>query len=395
MPLTLDRRSFLTVAAFAAAQALAQPPAHAQVLLLPAVNTATGTSEPNAINDSGRVVGETAPSNPGPPRSAALWIGGALSVLPSPAGAPTGGLQGNVAFGINNAGVAVGMAAWPTATRPFAARPVRWENGVATVLGSLAGADITQARAINGAGEIAGVGAGSNLTAVRWTAGGTQQTLARLPAHTNSFAWDINASGRIVGQSGVGDSDFSSESRAVYWDGTSVTEIATPAGFNQSLARGINDPGTIVGTSLNFDFDTTSAYTAVRATVWSGPGSAPALLPLLSDYGFSTARSVNAGGLIIGACYTDVDSATFLVGGVPVLWSGGTVTDLSPLLAPSFPPGATFTLTDINASGQISGVAVTDSGSQGFVLTIPAPGAAGVLGLGGWGLIVAARRRRG
>lgn len=362
--------------------------ARAQVVLLPAVNTTTGESEAYAINDAGRVVGQTTASNPGPPRLAAQWVGGALNVLPSPAGAPLGGQQGNVAFGINNNGVAVGTAAWPTASSVFAGRAVRWDNGVATDLGSAPGASVTQARAINNNGEIAGSGIGSTLTAVRWTPSGTLQTLALLPTHENSFAWDINASGRIVGQSGIGDFDFSTESNAVYWDGTSVTALATPASFNQSLARGINDAGTIVGTSSTFDFNDTFTYTAIQATVWDG--ATPTLLPLLSGLGFSTAQSINADGLIIGAAYADADSATFGEG-VPVLWDGGAVTDLRPLLAPSFASGARFRLTDINAAGQISGFAVTETGAQGFILTVPTSGAAGLLAMGG---LFASRRRR-
>ncbi|MBY0262731.1 MAG: hypothetical protein K2Q20_10330 [Phycisphaerales bacterium] len=382
----LRRTSFVLVALAGSAMAMH---AEGQVVLLPAVNTTTGSSEAYALNDGGRVVGQTTESDVGPPRSAAQWSCATLTVLPSLAGSPSGGQQGNVAFGINAHGVAVGMAAWPTPASAFAARPVRWSGGVATDLGGVPGVNITQARAINDAGDIAGAGFGANLTAVRWTPGGTRQTLALLPTHTDSFAWDINSSGRIVGFSGLEEDGTALERRPVYWDGTDVAELTVPAAFNQGNARGINDAGVIVGSSSSFDPDA-FAYTAFRATTWTG--TAPTLLPLLGGFGFSTAQSINAGGLIIGACYLDADSASIGFGGVPVLWNGGTVADLRPLLASSFAAGATFTVTDINALGQISGYALTDAGTQAFVLTVPAPGAAGILACSG---VVAARRRRG
>lgn len=302
--------------------------ADAQVTLLPAIDP-TGNTFVYGINDAGQVVGDTTPSNSSN-RSAARWTSGVLNVLPSPAGAPPGGQQGNAAFGINNNGVAVGIAAWPTASASYAAHAVRWENGIATDLGAFPGAIVTAARAINSAGEISGTasgGFGDTSTALRWTNSGTRQVLDRLPTHTDSFAAKINASGRIVGSSGIVDGDFQPVRSAVYWDGTSVTELSIPAGYNQGDARGINDAGTMVGSSAFFD-DSTYEYTAYRATAWTA--NAPQLLPLLDGFVASDAFSVNAGGLIIGAVYTDQYNASYGLDGVPILWTGSGITDLRP-----------------------------------------------------------------
>ncbi|MBY0310710.1 MAG: hypothetical protein K2W85_01430 [Phycisphaerales bacterium] len=373
----------LMVLTFIAGKALAQ------VTLLPAIDPSGGTFV-YGINDAGQVVGDTTPSGSSN-RSAALWTGGALSVLPSPAGAPPGGLQGNAAFGINNNGVAVGLTAWPTASSNFAARAVRWENGVATDLGAFPGATVTAARSINAAGEISGTasgGFGDPSTALRWTNSGTRLVLDRLPTHTDSVAWKINSSGRIVGSSGIVDGDFQPVRSAVYWDGTSATELTTPAGYNQGDARGINDAGTIVGSSAFFD-DNAFEYTAYRATAWTA--DAPQLLPLLDGFVASDALSVNANGFIIGAVYTDLFNAPFGIDGVPVLWTSNSVIDLRSVLAPSFPVGSQFTVTDINAANEICGYATGPGGARGFILTVPAPGAAGLMAMAG---LLAARRRR-
>lgn len=368
--------------------------AQGQVVILPNTTSPTGEGQAISINNAGQVagqiVGATTPTNPNAPRSAAIWSNFSPIALPKPAGAPVGGQQSNIAFGINNTGFAVGMVAWPITGNEFASHAVRWNNAIATDLGVVPGSAVSHARAINAAGDIAGNGFGAAETAVRWTAAGTLKTLDRLPTHTDSIAWRINSAGRIAGQSGISDGGGSYyELRPVYWDGTTATELPTPIGFNHGLARGISDAGTIVGSSASFDDTDTLSYLDYRATRWDA--GAPSLLPNLPGFSFGTAQSVNASGLVIGACYSDVNNAAFGFGGVPVLWSGDTVTDLSPLLAPSFPTGSTFSVSDINASGQIVGTAVTVDGQKAFVLTVPEPTSLGLLAIGGTLLV---RRRK-
>ena len=357
-------------------------PGKAHLTILPGSDPGTPPyrQQPFALNDRGTVVGNSRQADilGGPPEAPALWSGKglSLSILPLPAGAPTGGFQRNSANGINNKGVVVGQVAWPVAgwSGDYASHAVRWDKGVPTDLGVVPGFGFSTARAINNAGEIAGFGSSlliglvPQTQAVRWTPSGQLQPLDLLPTHTDSLAFGINAAGRVVGYSGFEDGDFTTERRPVYWDGASVTELATPAGFNQGQASAINAAGTIVGQSATFDLDIYD-YTGVRATIWTC--GVPSLLPLLPGFSASSASSINGRGMAIGACYTDPYGAIYGFGGVPVLWNNGEVTDLRPLLEPFFPQGSQFSVTDINAAGQITGSAV-NNGSQGFVLTIHA-----------------------
>jgi len=235
---------------------------------------------------------------------------------------------------------------------------------------------------------VIGFGAGTTTLAVRWTPTGILQPLDRLADHNESLAFEINSSGRAVGYSGFLDGDLTTSRRPVIWTGTTPTDLTTPADFNLGSARSINDAGNAVGSSIVFD-ENVFDYTDVRATQWIG--GTPELLPLLAGFTFSGADHINASGLIIGNMYLDTNSAFYGFGGVPVLWQDGEVIDLRALLAPSFAPGTTFSISDLNDAGQIIGTALTPNGAVGFVTTVPTPGAVAVLALGG---MMAARRRR-
>lgn len=371
--------------------------APAGVMTLPGLNPGFGITSAYAINNSGVVVGDSTPSNPGPPRQAAVWNAGVLSTLPGITGAPAGGVQGVAAFGINNSGVVVGTATYPQAGPGgnFASRAVRWTGGVPSDLGVLPGFTVAAARAINDSGEVAGssggVFAGSLSAAVRWNSTDQVTQLDFLPTHTSSDAFDINAAGRIVGWSGVPDGDFMSAQEPTLWDGATATPITLPADHNMGLANGINDAGQIVGTSIAFNFDSFT-YDDVRATSWIA--DVPTILPLLADTVASTAARVNASGLTIGACYLSTDEAFFQYNGVPVLWTDSGAMDLRPLLLPTFPTATFFVLSDINDAGQITGYAViadAEFSGQSFVLTVPNGATLGLaLSIG----VATVRRRR-
>jgi len=390
IPGALVRSAALLAAAACTSAALGQ------VTILPAT-TPESSANPLAINNAGAVVGFVSePLMPfGTLTTPAQWAGPALnlSLFAAPPGAPSGGFQISSANGLNDVGSAVGQVAWPIAGPggDFASHAVRWNNGVPTDLGTVPGFNLAGARAINNAGEVIGFGAGATTLAVRWTPSGVLQSLELLAAdHNESLAFGINNSGRAVGYSGFLDGDLTTSRRPVAWTGTTATDLTTPAGFNLGSARSINDTGDVVGSSIIFDeniFD----YTDVRATQWAG--GVPELLPLLDGFMFSAADHINASGLIIGNMYSDTNSAFYGFDGVPVLWQDGQVIDLRTLLAPSFAEGITFHITDLNDAGQITGTAITPTGSVGFVMTIPTPSAAAVLALGG--LMAARRRRRG
>ena len=62
----------------------------------------------------------------------------------------------------------------------------------------------------------------------------------------NSVAVDINRSGQMVGNL----QDGSASSRAFFYDGNTVQDLGTLAGTGYSIAGGLNDSGTVVGTAV-------------------------------------------------------------------------------------------------------------------------------------------------
>jgi probable HAF family extracellular repeat protein len=61
----------------------------------------------------------------------------------------------------------------------------------------------------------------------------------------NSAAVDINRSGQMVGNLQEG----STSARAFFYDGNTVQDLGTPPGAGYSMAGGLNDSGTVVGTA--------------------------------------------------------------------------------------------------------------------------------------------------
>ena len=296
------KSKFLSVLALAlacAAGPLASSGAAAGVTILNGVNPGSSTAQAHALNNAGVVVGESTTSNPGRARFAATWTDGALSMLPGLPGAPAvgdrplGSTQGDAAFGINKHGVSVGLAQWPVPGGNFNARAVRWTHGVPTELAALPGSTLSGAQSINNDGEMAGFsGDGIDFQAVRWSSAGAIQTLDLLPTHTTSYASDINASGRVVGYSGL-ESDGTVEERLpVFWDGTRVSNLPLPPGFNQGQAVGLHKNDIIVGQAAAYDANI-GGNTGVRAVLWAELRFQPDLLALLPGSSASTAGKVN------------------------------------------------------------------------------------------------------
>lgn len=102
----------------------------------------------------------------------------------------------------------------------------------------------------------------------------------------NSAAYDINRSGQIAGNL----QDGSEASRAFYYDGDTVQDLGTLAGAAYSMAGGLNDSGTVVGTSGPTD----------------GPGQrhgfiyANGVLANLSTSLETTATRINNSGIVVG-----------------------------------------------------------------------------------------------
>jgi probable HAF family extracellular repeat protein len=208
------------------------------------------------------------------------------------------------------------------------------------------------------------------------------QNLGVLPGDYASVALGINRSGDVVGWS-----TGPSGTRAfVYTDSAGMTALPGPAGRPVTIARAINDDGTVVGTA------STSGSDPGHAVRWQIGGVRD--LGTLRGGQFSDASGVNAAGTIVGWSdaaganffrihafrYTDATGLTDLTPtadtaravGINDLGqiagyresrafrlTGTTFTDLG--VAPGF--GASFG-TAINGSGQVAGHVITGSGNS-------------------------------
>lgn len=193
------------------------------------------TSFGMAINDSGQIAGRYAHGLSG----RAFLQNGTNTV-----DLGTLGGDGAWANGINNLGHVVGFSALDDTT-PWLAHAFLYANGVMTDLGTMAGASLSEATAINDQGQIAGHGwvQGSHHAFIYEN--GVMKDLGTLGGR-RSFAYDINSHGQVVGNSNDPDDvDYF----AYIYDGGVMIDLNTlidPAqGWTLHGANGINDRGQI------------------------------------------------------------------------------------------------------------------------------------------------------
>jgi len=147
------------------------------------------------------------------------------------------------AYGVNDLSHVVGNSAIGSLIHGFL-----WRNDQMTDLGALSGQVVSEARAINNTGLIAGK---SNIFPVVWKYDpanpGRSPKIQQLPIPAGFFSATttaINDSGDVVGYAGSPNID----SHAVLWrDGVAVDLGIWPGG-HYSVANGINNLGQIVGT---------------------------------------------------------------------------------------------------------------------------------------------------
>lgn len=208
----------------------------------------------DGINASGTIVGAVADGGP----MAALYSGGAWSLLPS----VYAGAVGGRAYGINDAGVIVGQDLPGNYGFPLRWLPDGHGGYTAQRLGGLGGGG--KAAAVNALGQIVG---GSNVGAllgpghaVLWQADGSVSDLGVLDAARNhSEALGLNDKGLVVGES----RNAQGKMEAFVWQDGVMSGMAALPGWesyahlgtvaNLSRARDVNNAGWIVGEALRAD----------------------------------------------------------------------------------------------------------------------------------------------
>lgn len=250
--------------------------------------------------------------------------------------APTAGYASTSASGVSGDGsIVAGIVSIPQ-TLSFQA--FRWTSlGGVQLLGMARPGDgYSNASSISRDGStIAGASGGGSNPAVAcvWRQGSGVSILPSLPGSTSSGALGVNFDGSIVvGQSGP-------SGHAAMWRNGQVTDLGVPQGFlGSTISVGVNDLGTVV-------VGYTSSSTT-RAFIWTPTFG----MEYLSDY---LARN----GIQVPSDWTLLNATAVSADGLTIAGWGSNAT----------------------------------TGSEGFVVTIPAPGS---LVLVGAGTLLAAWRRR-
>ncbi|MGM9488591.1 hypothetical protein [Ideonella sp. YS5] len=289
----------------AALPAWAERPSYRCVYLADA--GAEDFSWPEGINGEGTIVGLGSANALGP--RAARWKKTAVTDLGDLV--PDQGL-GSRAYGINAQGVIVGSGR----NELLDTRPVRWKGGVIQELPTLPGSLRGEAHGINAHNHIVGSSSqGDNALpshAVLWRGDklfdlGALGPRASRPQRA-SIARAINDAGTIAGDS---DLDDQHNWHAVRWDSDRVIhDLGTlPTGAHSS-AYGLNQAGTIVGRS-NYEG---GALYQFHAVAWVA--DVPLDLGTLPGHVTSQARAINASNLVVGSSAAEGSTAR------AVLWRG-------------------------------------------------------------------------
>lgn len=281
-----------------------------------------------AINDSGSVAGYGY-STEG--NRAFRWVNGQLQNLGAPSPDDYSG-----AYGINNAGVAVGSAG---------GQAVQWTPGQApTVLSKLPGASYAYASAINNQGTVVG---GSGGVATIWKNGQVSALTS-----TDSTATGINDAGLVVGATNT-----NYQQHAATWKDGVQTLLETPPAYSNSVATSVNEQNTVVGSVMASNLD--------QAALWAA-GQVQILAPVAGDVG-GIAYDINEKGQVVGLSISFTQGYSFRA----ALWESGQAYDLASLVANG--QGWQFWQAHaINESGQIVGWGHFNGQGHSFLLS-PVP----------------------
>jgi uncharacterized membrane protein len=216
-----------------------------------------------------------------------------------------------------------------------ASAPAAW---VVTELPTLGGTGGAEAWGINDSGVLCGHGYDADEVQFAFRYNGAITLLPHLePANPHSVSRAINSNGVVVGFS----YNATGRERAVFWEGTTITEIPTPAGIDPDRsmsAQGINNAGVIVGHYFDNEWFAKPFYY---------DGAMHDLAPVLAAAGLtgrSYAKDVNNHGVICGHAQ----------GAVYNFWTYDITTGTFAMLG-TLTPFLTCTAAAINDAGHVVG----------------------------------------
>jgi probable HAF family extracellular repeat protein len=226
-----------------------------------------------------------------------------------------------------------------------------WQDGDMTDLGTLSGdaADTSTAFGINNVGQIVGNSATQAEPNVQhgfvWI-DGTIIGLDPLPGNTACFAWDINDSGVIVGQSGT---------HACMWTDLVPSDLGTLASFTTgSQAIAVNESAQAIGMCND-------ANGVVHSFLWNGKKMTD--LGTLPGFRSTLAAALNDGGMVVGSISEpNVANHAFL-------WKAGTLYDLNTVINPA--SGWVLEVAfAVNNAGQIAGTGKLNGVAKAFTMKV-------------------------
>ncbi len=213
----------------------------------------------NAVNDQGVVVGTGSSTAFGSSPLPLVWANGTVAQLPLPAGQTLGR-----AYGLNNAGVAVGSVGSGNGEVG-----VIYAGDSASVITTTTanGSFVRTAFAINDDGLVVGFGidptnVARNVGFLYDSASDTASEVGALPGMNGAIAFGVSNTGFVVGSSTL---NQGSGLPFIWSSDTGIQAIALPTGTSAGSARAVNASGWAVGTAsglyaVPFLYDGTTTY---------------------------------------------------------------------------------------------------------------------------------------